>query len=94
MGPGHFDYAVAGAAQGRIYANNNLPAGRRRAEAALKNGLGGASGAAQARLELFKLTGCDGHGGRNGGGVESCVFRPELKTKSASLANYSGCALI
>jgi hypothetical protein len=94
MGPGHFDHAVAGAAQGRIYANNNLRPGRRRAEAALKNGLGGAPGAAQARLELFKLAGCDGHGGRNGGGVESCVFRPELKTKSASLANYSGCALI
>jgi hypothetical protein len=88
MGPGHFDHAKAGAAQGRIYANNNLRPGGPGTKAALKNGLGGGLGTAQARLELLELAGRDGHVGRGRGGVPFSIFRPELKTKSPALATF------
>jgi hypothetical protein len=86
MRPGQLDDAVAGAAQGRIYANYYLRSGPRRAKAALKNGLRDALGTAQARLELLVLPGRDGHGGRCRG-IQFLLFRPELKTKSSPLAN-------
>jgi hypothetical protein len=87
MRPGRLDDAKAGAAQGRIYANNNLRPGRRAAKAALKNGLRDALGTAQARFELLELPGCDRHGGR-WRGIEFSLFRRELKTKRPPLATF------
>jgi CheY-like chemotaxis protein len=86
MRPGHFDHAKTGAAQGRVYADNNLRPRRPGAKAALKNGLREAPGTAQARFELLELAGCDGHGGFCCGVVEFSVFKAELKTIIASLA--------
>jgi hypothetical protein len=84
--PRHFDHAETGAAQGWVYADNDLRSARRRAEAAFKNGLGNAPCTAQARFELLELPGCDRHGGR-WRGIKFSLFKPELKTKSPPLAN-------
>jgi hypothetical protein len=86
MRSGDFDNAEAGAAQGRVNADDDAHPAGRVPKAALKDRLRDAFGAAQAGLELLELPGCNGHGDR-WRGIQFSLFTLKLKTKISRLAN-------
>jgi hypothetical protein len=61
MGLGHADDAIAGAAQGGVYADDDLPARKPGTQAASLDRLRHAPGAAETRLEFLVLAGSDRH---------------------------------